>query len=711
MGLALCNHIGNRFWPACFRNMVTLWIAFGLLVLSGKAQTKITENILQLEESGQSPSAKVGELAWIAGSWKGEALGGAFEETWNPPSGDSMLGMFKLIRNGKTQFSEIMTIVEQGESLVLKLKHFHGDLRGWEEKDQTVEFPLVRLQENEANFQGLTFRRFGTDRLNIYVAMKGDGENRELEFTARRSEKATQAATELRDTSGDSSIEESVDGQLSADQYKELTTYIAKVQQDWEVPGLAVAIVRDGKVLLANGWGVRSLSTQDPVDANTLFAIASNSKAFTAAAIGILVDDGKLAWDDPVIKHIPTFQMPDPWVTREMTIRDLLCHRSGMDTFSGDLLWYDTTYTADDVVDRIRYLKPTSSFRSRYGYQNLMYIAAGKVIERVSGLSWAEFIQQKILNPTGMSRTTTSVAQMVDNFAMPHNRSAGSPDSGSSSLRVLPLGNVDNSWGACGLNSSVNDLARWMLLQLSSGEWEGKRVISGQRLQEMWQPNTAQALSAAAIISEPTRNFQTYGLGYVLNDWHGRKIVSHSGGLDGMISQLAMVPAEKTGVVVLTNSESSASRFIRDRILEVLWGIEDRRDKSAEAVARKAASDQAAAKKREEQDAARHENTSTTIPVTGLVGTFQSQLYGDVTVAFEEEHLVLRLVPAPNFVADLEHWQYNTFVIRWRDSVKYDFPRGFATFTIDASGSPHQLIIDQPNDDFWFYELELFRKD
>jgi CubicO group peptidase (beta-lactamase class C family) len=483
----------------------------------------------------------------------------------------------------------------------------------------------------------------------------------------------------------------------------EIDQYVHKVQRDWDVPGIALAIVQGREVLLSRGYGIRELGKSEAVDGDTLFAVASNSKAFTAAGLALLVDEGKLSWDDRVIKHLPTFQMPDAWATREMTVRDLLCHRSGMDTFSGDLLWYDTNYTAEQVMERIRYLKPVSSFRSRYGYQNLMYITAGKVIEKLSGKSWAEFMHERVLQPLGMNRTTTSIKDINDNYAAPHNKSGGGQ------LRSLPLGDVDNSWGACGLNASVNDMAKWMQLQLAGGQWNDKRILSEQQLHQMWQPWMVLQQPFDPKKRHSMKNFQAYGLGYFLADWYGHKVVNHSGGLDGMISQLAMVPSLDLGVVVLTNSESSASRFIRDRVLECFMGVAERPDRSAEAVAKQVETDQQNAAKRDRIDAERKKDTSTTVPIGDLAGRFRSDLYGDVVISVEGDRLVLSMEPAQNFVADLEHWHYNTFQIRWRKSVKYNFPRGFVNFTINASGKPDQLVIDQPNDDFWFYELDLRR--
>lgn len=498
---------------------------------------------------------------------------------------------------------------------------------------------------------------------------------------------------------------EQADAEKLASMLEEIDKYAEKVRTDWKVPGLALAIIKDDKLLLSKGYGVCEIGTDKKVDGDTLFAIASNSKAFTCAAICMLVDEGKMKWSDPVTKHLPNFQMPDPYVTREMTVLDLVCHRSGMDTFSGDLLWYDTTYTADEIIDRIRYLKPVSSFRSRYGYQNLMYITAGKIIEKVSGQTWGEFVQTRILDPLDMNRTTTSTTKLKDNFALPHNESGGN------GMRSLTYGNVDNCWGACGLNSSVNDIAKWMQLQLDRGKLDGNQLISSSQIWNMWQPNIAIPLSEGATRASPTRHFQAYGLGFFLYDFHGRKVVSHGGGLDGMISQLAIVPEENLGVIVLTNSESSASGFIRDRALECFLGAEDRVDQSGLALARQSLTGIARDNADKRIDESRIKDTKPSLPVDQFAGTYRSQLYGDVTIELQDEKLVLKLGPAPNFIADLTHWHHNTFELKWRKSVKYDFPRGFVNFTIDKNGKPKQLIIDQPNNDFWFYELDLFRVD
>jgi len=482
----------------------------------------------------------------------------------------------------------------------------------------------------------------------------------------------------------------------------EIDAYAQKVRDDWKIPGLAVAIVKDDKVIFAKGYGVRDINKPDKVDENTLFAIASNSKAFTTASLSILIDEGRIGgWDDKVSKYLPEFQMYDPYVTSEMTIRDLVSHRSGLDTFSGDLLWYDTTYTPDEILRRVRYLKPVRGFRAGYGYQNLMFLAAGRIVEKVSGKAWGAFVKERILTPLGMTRTTTSVKDLKDNYALPHNESGGK-------LHALPLGNIDNSIGLAGLNSSVTDIAKWLRLQLGRGTFEGKEIFKKERSGEMWQQNIFIPVNPFPAANAPTTMFNRYGLGWFLNDYRGRKIVSHTGGLDGMITQTAMMPAENLGLVVLTNSETGAIGIMRNKILDVFTDA-PKRDWNAEALDRAKQN-----KAREEEadkkiDAARVANTKPSLALKDYAGTYTSQMYGDVTVAEENGKLVMRLGPAPNFVADLEHWHYDTFQIHWRSSVNYNFPRGWVTFTIDKNAKTDQLKIDQPNNDFWFYELDLKR--
>jgi CubicO group peptidase (beta-lactamase class C family) len=477
----------------------------------------------------------------------------------------------------------------------------------------------------------------------------------------------------------------------------EIDSYAQKVMTDWKQPGMAIAIVKDDKVVFSKGYGTRELGKNAPVDADTVFAIASNSKAFTTAALAMLVDEKKIAWNDKVSKYLPDFQLYDPYVTSELTIRDLVTHRVGLDTFSGDLLWYEANFTPDEILQRTRHLKPVSSFRTQFGYQNLMFIAAGKVIEKVSGKPWCAFVTERILTPIGMSRTTCSIKTLPDNAAFPHNESGGA-------LRVLHRGNVDSAYSAAALNSSVNDLSKWVRTQLAKGKFEGKQIFSEAQAWGMHQPYLAQQISEAASRSNPTRHFSGVASGWFVYDYYGKKIINHSGGLDGMLSYTHLIPEENVGFVVLTNSEFPAYTVMSSKIRDVFVGA-PKRDWSGEALEQAKRNKAAADEEMKKVDAARAANTRPTLALKGYAGSYSDDLYGAINIAEENGSLVMRFSRSPNFVADLDHWNYDTFQIKWRPSVAYNFPRGFVTFTIDKDGKTDELKIDQPNNDFWFYEL------
>ena len=273
----------------------------------------------------------------------------------------------------------------------------------------------------------------------------------------------------------------------------DLDAYVARDMKTFDVPGIAIAIVKDGKVVLAKGYGVRKLGDATPVDENTLFGIGSNTKAFTSAALASLVDAGKISWDDKVYERLKGFQMYDPYVSHEMTIRDLLTHRSGMGLGEGDLLfWPHTTYTRDDIIYRLRFMKPASSFRSHYAYDNLMYIAAGQIIPAVTGKPWEAYIREKILLPLGMTTTNLSVTAFKpgDNYAWPHSKVDGK-------LQVVPFMDLDNAAPAGAINSSVAEMSKWLMLQLNHGKIPGseQRIFSEAQSREMWTGQTLRRLA------------------------------------------------------------------------------------------------------------------------------------------------------------------------------------------------------------------------
>ena len=485
--------------------------------------------------------------------------------------------------------------------------------------------------------------------------------------------------------------------QTIEDKVREIDEYAQTVLKTHAGPGMAIAVVKDDKVVLAKGYGTRELGKDLPVDENTLFAIASNSKAFTTAALAILVDEKKVNWEDKVSKYLPEFQMYDPWVTNELTVRDLVTHRSGLDTFSGDLLWYDTTYKTDDLLQRVRYLKPVSSFRTRYGYQNLMFVAAGKVVEKASGKPWCSFLRERIFDPLGMANTRCGFGDLGANAALPHNESGGK-------LRALWHENMDAGFGAVGIWSSVADLSKWVRTQLGKGKFEGKQIFSEAQAWQMHQPYLAQQISEAAWKGNPTRHFTGVGMGWFLYDYQGRKIINHSGGLNGMLSYTVLIPEENAGFIVLSNNESPGFAIMMNKIRDVLVNA-PKRDWNAEAVEQTKRGKAAAEEAIKKSDAARVANTKPSLALSSYAGTYRDQYYGDITITEENGKLVIKMLPAPRYVADLEHWHYDTFLVRWRPSVGYNFPRGFLTFVIDKDGKAADLKIDQPNNDFWFYEL------
>ncbi len=287
-----------------------------------------------------------------------------------------------------------------------------------------------------------------------------------------------------------------------------LDAYFAESGDVFKVPGFAVAIVKDGELVFAKGYGVRELGKRESVDEHTMFAIASNTKAFTAAALAILVDEGKISWDDRVVEFLPYFQLYDPWVTQEMRVRDLLSHRSGLGTFSGDLLWYGTSYSSEEVVRRARHLEAAGKFRSDYGYSNLMFLAAGEVIAAVTGVSWDEVVENEFFEPLGMNNTVTSVKDLegMSNVATPHRERDG---------RVFPLYwyNWDAMAAAGGIISSVADMSQWLRLQLGHGTWNGDTIFSESAQRTMWTPHISNVVTPGSERLFPTTHFRGYGLG------------------------------------------------------------------------------------------------------------------------------------------------------------------------------------------------------
>ncbi|MEM8681168.1 MAG: serine hydrolase [Planctomycetota bacterium] len=482
-----------------------------------------------------------------------------------------------------------------------------------------------------------------------------------------------------------------------------LASYIATAREAWEVPGVAVGIVKDGKVLMSRGFGTLAVDDERPVDGETLFAIASNTKAFTAAALAVLVDEGKLSWDDPVRKHLPYFELYDRYVTDEMTVRDLLCHRSGLGTFSGDLLWYGTPYSAEEVVRRARHLQPAGPFRASYGYSNLMYLAAGEVVAAVSGKSWQAFVDERFLQPLGMKRSQLSVTQLdgLQNVATPHKPRL-------EEVVKVPWINWDGMAAAGGIISCTDDMNQWLLAQLKHGVHDGQRIFSDKNCHEMRKPHTPMRVSADYQRQYPSTHFRAYGLGWGLRDYKGHLIISHGGGYDGMYSRVVLVPELDLGVVVLTNSMTSLPTAITNRVLDQFLGGEPR-DWSGEMLPAFRQDRENFYQRIASQVTPVTTDSQPSKPLEAFVGSYQDAMYGEATIALEEDRLVLRLVPFPALVADLEHLHYDTFVVRWRNQFAW-FEEGTCTFSLDDAGRVTSFVMQVPNDDLWFHELDFRRE-
>lgn len=487
-----------------------------------------------------------------------------------------------------------------------------------------------------------------------------------------------------------------------------LDAQVESVRETFRVPGIAVAVVKDGEVVFAGGWGQREAGRPEAVDADTLFSIASITKAFTSAALSILADEGRLDMDDRVIDHLPWFRMSDAYVTREMRIRDLLVHRSGLGLGAGDLLfWPPTDYSTREVVERLAHVPLEGGFRDRYAYDNILYAVAQLVIEEVSGQPYADFVRTRLFEPVGMASTRIDSNALLPgdtNVATGHARPGFTGDP-----VPVPAMSWSNNTAAGGIYSSANDMAKWMRVQLDGGVLEGegedaKRLFSAKRHEAMWTLVTPIPIRAPAVPElAPTRpNFAGYGEAWSLSDYRGRRLVWHTGGWPGMVSRLTLVPELDLGVVVLTNQEAGAAfNAITMHVLDAYM--------QAPATDWVAAYAAAVGKggEREAEDwakhlAARDATSQPSLPLRGYADTYVDPWYGEVVVAERGKGLELRFGRTPQLVGDLEHWQHDSFIVRWRDrTLNAD---AFVNFMLDHDGKVQAVRMEavSPLTDFSF---------
>ncbi len=471
-------------------------------------------------------------------------------------------------------------------------------------------------------------------------------------------------------------IQPSVSAQTSVpDNFDE---WVNEKMQQWEIPGLAVSIVKDDELVYASGFGTQRLGYDLPVNAHTQFGIASVSKNMTASALAILVDQGLVSWDDKVIKHLPWFQLSDPWVTSEVTIRDLLTHQVGIGRMLGNRLQFMTNRSPEELIYRMRYHDFEQPFRSEYVYSNMMFSTAGEIVAAVSGLSFGEFLHKHFFEPMGMDRTNSSINDLVDgdNAAYPHQEIQG---------KVVEISrrNWDNAAPAGGVNSSVTDMTEWMRLQLMEpGKHGDNQILSRESIREIQTPQVA--LSSGSEIS-PQRS---YGLGFSITDYNGYRLLPHGGATDGMNTIYMLVPEKNLGLIVVTNVFSSFQQAIAYTIIDHYLEIEEPNDWNEIYWSNYQNRYERAAAGRKEFEAKRQPNTSASKQLEEYTGYYFDDLYDTAEVGIENGELIIRFWDDDSLIADLEHWRYDTFRINWRNPAQRE---EFLQFRLAIDGSVESM--------------------
>ena len=480
----------------------------------------------------------------------------------------------------------------------------------------------------------------------------------------------------------------------------QLDKYYAKMVKDWEVPSATIGIVKDGKLIFTGNYGVLEVGKKDKPDENTLYAIASNSKAFTTAIIGMLVQEGKLNWEDKVKKYLPYFELYDPWVSNEITIRDILSHRVGLGTFSGDVIWFKSDLTSEEIIRRAKYIPKAYNFRSGYGYSNLMYITAGELIKTVTGKSWSENVKERILEPLEMGRTITTPKDLAkkSNYATPHGREEHI--------------NIPIAWedweeiGATGgLISSVKDISKWMIFNLNNGIHGKDSLLSKETRNMVWTPHNNFMVDHTTG-NDFERHFSAYGLGWGLSDYHGKLRVGHTGGYDGMITAITLIPDENLGVVVLTNGMKSPIMAATYTALDKFLNVESK-DWSADLLKRRNNYENKDSRISDRKEK-RIPNTKPSVGLDKCEGVYKSDIYGNISISEDNEQLRMEFEHSPALSATLNHWHNDVWEIKW-DQKHAWFNFGTVKFNTDNNMEITGIDFDVPNDDIFFEELKPYK--
>ncbi len=457
--------------------------------------------------------------------------------------------------------------------------------------------------------------------------------------------------------------------------------FVQSAMKSWGVPGLAIAIVKDGKVVLAKGYGLRNIQANLPVTPDTIFAIGSSTKAFTTMAMGILVEEGKLAWDEPVTKYLPRFALKDEVAGRRMTPRDLVTHRSGLPRH--DLVWYNAKLSRPELVARLAYLEPNEDFREKFQYQNLMFLTAGHVTAEVAGASWEDVIRTRILEPIGMTNSNFAVSesQKSRDFATPYTLK-------DKIALDIPFRVIDAMGPAGSINSSVNDMSKWLQLNLGGGTIGGKRIVAARQVEDMHRPQMV-IQTFPGLFEDPEIQQPSYGLGWIIESYRGRKRVHHGGAIDGFICQVAMIPDEGLGVVVLANLGGTplpeiVARHASDRLL----GLEPI-DWNGRYLKRREVGEKASASAKKAAGEERKSGTKPAHALDDYAGEYVHPAYGSVTVMRSGEGLTARFHDLP---MRFNHWHYETFRADVEEKSLSELKLFFQFFT-DAQGEVDRLTV------------------
>ena len=471
-----------------------------------------------------------------------------------------------------------------------------------------------------------------------------------------------------------------------------LNAYFARSLKQWSVPGMAIGIVKGDSLIFAKGYGFANIKDQQPVDKYTIFPIASNTKAFTVAAMAILVDRGEISWNTKVVDILPYFQLYSPYVTAHFTIADMLSHRSGLKTFSGDLIWYGSDYSREEVIKKLPFLKQAYEFRTKFGYSNIMYIAASEVIAKVSGMSYEDFLRKNFFDPLGMKRTYTSINDLakLKNVCTPYNNING---------KLIPIEfvNWDNIGGAGCINSDVMDMSKWIKFQLNGGIWHSDTIISSKQILEMRSPHTNFTLSKGYRKLWPSTHFKAYAMGWSVMDYHGRKIISHSGGYDGVITYTCLVPEDKLGFVILTNSTSSLYNPLSYRILDSFLA-KDTIDWASLFLPYQQHSEEIS------PISVPAKSIKPSLKSKKYLGLYKSKIYGNALITGRANKMKIQLLHTKLWEGIIKPYNADTFIIEFPKVPS--LPQGFIRFKLNADKTKiESFVIDVPNPDFDFTEF------